>query len=197
MLGVRSPAIDRQRGADLAVPRRNREIDAALRHQSPSRSAAQHESDRREKRHHMTILDKLRADHRESVALLATIMAAGDEQQRNILFDQFVQEFVAQTRAEEKEFYEVLRSYDDSRYLSLYAEQARELAISLANNLAEDQHKATELWTAQCQVLKTMLEQHIREEEDVIFRLAKEIFDNGTLRRMGSQFSEEKKKHLR
>src|SRR5512132_2340760 len=94
---------------------RYREIDAALRHRSPSRSAAQHESDRREKRHHMTILDKLRADHRESVALLATIMAAGDEQQRNILFDQFVQEFVAQTKAEEKEFYEILRTYEDSR----------------------------------------------------------------------------------
>lgn len=145
----------------------------------------------------MTILEKLRADHRESVALLATIMAAGDEQQRNILFKQFVQEFVAQTKAEEKEFYEILRTYEDSRYISLYAEQARELAISLANNLADNQHKGTEMWTAQCQVLKTMLEQHIREEEDVMFPLAKEIFDNGTLRRMGSEFSEKKKRYLR
>src|SRR5512132_118377 len=64
---------------------------------------------------------------------------------------------------------------------------------ALANNLAVDQHKETELWTAQCQVLKTMLKQHIREEEDAIFPLAKEIFDNATPRRMGSEFSDEKK----
>jgi hemerythrin superfamily protein len=145
----------------------------------------------------MTILEKLRSDHRESVTLLATIMAASDEQERNILFKQFLHEFLAHTKAEEKEFYGILRTYEDSRYISLYAEQVHQLAVSLANNLSVDQHKETELWTARCQVLKTMLEQHIREEEEAIFPLAKEIFDNGTLRRMGSEFSEEKKKHLR
>jgi hemerythrin-like domain-containing protein len=151
----------------------------------------------RKKRHSMTILEKLRADHGESVALLATIMAAGDEQQRNTLFGQFLREFTAQTKAEKKEFYEILRTYEDSRYISLCAQQARDLALSLANKLAVEQHKATELWTAQCQVLKTMLEQHIREEERAIFPLAKEIFDKGTLRRMGSEFSETKRKYLR
>lgn len=124
-------------------------------------------------------------------------MAAGDEQQRNVLFKQFIDEFISQSKAEEEEFYETLRKYEESRYIALYAQQARELTIFLANNLAAEQHKSTELWTAQCQLLKTMLEQYIREEEESIFPLAKELFDNGTLRRMGSEFSEKKKTYLR
>jgi hemerythrin-like domain-containing protein len=150
-----------------------------------------------EKQKSMTILEKLRSDHRESVSLLATIMAASDEQERNILFKQFLDEFLAHSKAEEKEFYEKLRTYDDYRYISIYAKQVHDLAVSFANDLAVDANKATEQWTAQCQVLKTMLEQHIREEEDAIFRVAKEIFDARALRRMGSEYSETKKKHLR
>jgi hemerythrin superfamily protein len=150
-----------------------------------------------EERHSMTILEKLRADHREVVALLTTILAAGDEQQRNVFFKQFFQEFIAQSKAEDKRLYETLGKYEDARSISLYAQQTRKVAVSLAENLAREEHKASELWTAQCRVLKTMLEQQIREEEDVVFPLAKEIFDDGTLRRMGSEFSEQKRAYLR
>src|SRR5512144_2493949 len=129
----------------------------------------------------MSILDQLRVDHREAVALLATILAAGDAQQRNVLFKQFIQEFIAQTKAEDKNLYEPLGKYEDARSTSLYAQQTRKVAVSLAANLAREEHKVSELWTAQCRVLKTILEQHIREEEDAIFPLAKEIFDGAML----------------
>lgn len=145
----------------------------------------------------MTILEKLRADHREAIALLARILAAGDEQQRSVLFKQFVQEFIAQTKAEDKILYETLGTYEDARSVSLYAQQTRKLAMYLAENLTREEHKASELWTAQCRVLKMMLEQQSREEEDSVFPLAKEIFDEGTLRRMDAEFSQQERAYLR
>jgi hemerythrin-like domain-containing protein len=42
-----------------------------------------------------------------------------------------------------------------------------------------------------------MVEQHVQEEENSIFTTAKAVFDMATLRRMGCEFAEEKKKHLR
>jgi hemerythrin superfamily protein len=145
----------------------------------------------------MTILEKLRSDHQDLLSLLATIMAASVEQERNILFKQFLDEFIAHSRAEESQLYERLRTYVDSRYISLYAKEAHDLAVSLANNLATDPHKATERWTARCQLLKSIAEQHMQEQENSIFRTARAVFDMATLWRMGCEFAEEKKKHLR
>jgi hemerythrin-like domain-containing protein len=145
----------------------------------------------------MTILEKVRSDHQDSLSLLATIMAASDEQERNILFKQFLDEFIAHSNAAESQLYECLRTYEDSRYISLYAKEAHDLAVSFASNLATDPHKATARWTARCHLLKSMVEQHIQEEENSIFAAAKAVFDMATLRRMGCEFAEEKKKHLR
>jgi secreted Zn-dependent insulinase-like peptidase len=62
----------------------------------------------------MTILEKLRSDHQDLLSLLATIMAASAEQERNILFKQFLHEFIAHSRAEESQLYERLHTYEDS-----------------------------------------------------------------------------------
>jgi hypothetical protein len=145
----------------------------------------------------MTILEKLRSDHQESLSLLATIMAASAEEERDILFKQFLDEFIAHSRAAESQLYERLGTYEDSRYISLYAKEAHDLAVSLADDLATDPHKATERWTARCQLLKSIVEQHMQEEENSIFTAAKAVFDIATLRRIGSEFAEEKRKHLR
>ena len=145
----------------------------------------------------MTILEKLRSDHQDLLSLLATIMAASAEQERNILFKQFLDELTAHSRAAKSQLYERLRTYEDSRYISLYAKEAHDLAVSLANSLATDRHKATERWTARCQLLKSIVEQHMQEEENSIFTTARAVFDMAMLRRMGCEFAEEKKRHLR
>lgn len=145
----------------------------------------------------MSILEKLRADHREAVTLLTTIISAVDEKERTILFKQFVQEFVAHNKAEEATLYEKLSRYEDSRFLALHAEEAHRLADALANELAADPRKSSERWPARCQVLKELVEHHARQEEDQIFAAAKATFDPQSLKEMGRVFEEEKKKHLR
>jgi hemerythrin superfamily protein len=62
----------------------------------------------------VTILEKLRSDHQDLLSLLATIMAASAEQERNILFKQFLHEFIAHSRAEESQLYDRLHTYEDS-----------------------------------------------------------------------------------
>ena len=49
-------------------------------------------------------------------------------------------------------------------------------------------------WSARCGVLQELLEHHIEEEEDEMFKTARKLFDAKSLEKMGEEFLAEKAK---
>jgi hemerythrin-like domain-containing protein len=142
----------------------------------------------------MTILDLLRADHRELKAQLGTILEAQGSKERAAHFKQFRTLLTAHSRAEEKVFYRRLKKSDKGKGEALEGTVEHEVADRLVLDLSKNRHLEGDKWTARCTVLKELLEQHIEDEENEMFKTAQTRFDQGTLEKMGQEFKSEKPK---
>jgi hemerythrin superfamily protein len=142
----------------------------------------------------MTILTALKSDHDKAKKLLKTILAAEDEGQRIGMFEQFRMELTAHSRAEEKVLYARLKNTAKGKNEALEGAVEHEIVDHLMDDLASMPDAKSGEWSARCRVLQEMLEHHIEEEEDGVFRTTRDLFDRKTLDKMAGEFVAEKGK---
>jgi hemerythrin-like domain-containing protein len=65
----------------------------------------------------------------------------------------------------------------------------------LVEDLSASRNFEADTWTARCTVLKELLEHHIEEEEDEMFKTARKQFNKQALDEMGKEFKKEKEKY--
>lgn len=144
------------------------------------------------------ILDRLHLDHEEIKDLLEKLCEDNDAGKLAPIFEALRAALLANTGAEEACFYSrLLKEDDDARFFALKAQVEDDLIKILLERLGAGGTKGSDEWLAQCIVLKELFERHVEEEEGEGFEIAREIFDDETLARLGGEFERERQRLLK
>ena len=142
----------------------------------------------------MTLLKALKADHEKANALLDKVLETEDRKERTGLFAQFAEELTAHSRAEEKVLYARLKKIEEGKDEALEGAVEHQVVDRLIEDLKRNSSTQSDEWSARCGVLQELLEHHIEEEEDEMFKTARKLFDAKALEKMGEEFLAEKAK---
>lgn len=141
---------------------------------------------------HDQFFEQLRRDHTEVKSLLTQMVEQGSSQsKRNDLKKQLEKALVPHMRAEETVFYPTLKENRQSRDLALEAIEEHHAAEIIFNEVL-NLRPESEVWVAKCEVLKTLLEHHIQEEEQEIFKISRDLISKENIGKMLTNFAEEK-----
>ncbi|MEQ8697788.1 MAG: hemerythrin domain-containing protein [Bauldia litoralis] len=142
-----------------------------------------------------TILDKIKADHREASALLDEIIETEDPKARSEKFATLRDELKAHNEAEEKVLYARMKTKGgEDEELALEGEEEHDVADKVLAMLETYKRRDTKRWTVRAKVLKELLDHHIEEEEEDVFEHARDLFDAATLQKMGEEFETAKER---
>jgi hemerythrin superfamily protein len=134
------------------------------------------------------IVEMLKQDHQEIRQLLLRLQGLGpDLERRQEVFRGFVDAVVAHAAAEEHALYEelrqdercraeVLEGYEEHHLVDLILQEMRALRV------------VEERWDAKFEVLRELLEHHLREEEDHLFPEVQDRYGRERRLALGARF---------
>jgi iron-sulfur cluster repair protein YtfE (RIC family) len=149
----------------------------------------------------MDAISLLKADHKKVGELLDKVEALSDgaHVSRQRLFEQIAQELTVHAQVEETIFYpavkartkrdtepsdEVLEAYEEHANVKSMLEKLRAL------------DPAEETYNAKLQVLSDLVRHHVKEEETVLFKQARELLDKSELEELGGELAAAKEEML-
>jgi len=136
----------------------------------------------------MNAFTLLKQDHQTVARILEKIDSTTERgvKTREELFTRLKKELDVHTRIEETIFYPALEEEKESRDITLEAFEEDRLIKQLIKEL-ESMSKDDEQWTAKFRVLKENIEHHVEEEEDEIFKKARNVLSEKDLESLGSR----------
>jgi hemerythrin-like domain-containing protein len=139
----------------------------------------------------MDIFAHLKQDHDKVKKIMNQIEETTEraEKTRTELFELFKSSMLSHSKAEEETFYAALKDQDETRDLVLEAIEEHAVVEKLIFELTE-LPVSDETWTAKFSVLKENVEHHIKEEENELFKKARNIFSKGQPQEIEQEFSE-------
>ena len=143
----------------------------------------------------LPIYDLLKRDHESVTELLRRVKAARGDEARDLLAE-LAREVTAHARAEEAVFYGHLLHNERTRARILESLQDHEQIDARLGELALMQPH-DERWSARLDVLSEDLGQHIDEEENQLFPLARQILSDREAVEFGRRFAAERERHIR
>jgi hemerythrin superfamily protein len=143
----------------------------------------------------MNALDLLTDDHQKVKQLFQQAQQIQDNQQKKEMFDKIDMELAIHADIEETIFYPALEEHDAFKEMVQEARQEHEDVEQL---LLEIEDLATEDtdFSSQLAELEETVEHHVAEEEGEMFPKIREIFDEGTLERLGKKLASAKGKQI-
>ena len=142
----------------------------------------------------MHALTLLMEDHK----VLKNLLTEGEESTeravkgRKELLARLTRELEVHEAIEEKILYPALKKHEKAKDIVLEGYQEHHVADLLVKELhATD--VTNEVWGAKMKVLKEAIEHHIEEEEEDMFKKARDIFDRAELDDLGTQMEEMKR----
>ncbi|UTF61096.1 hemerythrin domain-containing protein [Gilvimarinus sp. DA14] len=141
----------------------------------------------------MSIYSYLKQDHEKIKQLLNEIDALGPEEtpERSELFNRLKATVVVHSKAEEKAFYDPLKTAAKTHDEVEHGEQEHQEAEALLEELTDHQ-LAGAAWFQKFQTLKEALEHHIEEEEQEVFADAHEVVERAVAEKMEDNMRQEK-----
>ena len=142
----------------------------------------------------MNPFELLKADHEKVSGIFDKLEKTTERaiKTREELFTQLKEELDIHAHIEETIFYPVLKREAETREITLEGFEEHHVIKTLLKEL-EDVPVESEQWTAKLKVLKENVEHHVEEEEDEMFKSAREAIDQAILDHLGTQMQEEKK----
>ncbi|HZZ66088.1 MAG TPA: hemerythrin domain-containing protein [Candidatus Baltobacteraceae bacterium] len=144
----------------------------------------------------MNALRVLKQDHQKVKTLFGQVEELGDRAnaQRKKLFQQIDKELSAHAEIEERIFYPEFRrrangGEEKDEVLEAYEEHS--LVKTVIGQL-EDLDPKDETYKPKLQVLKELVDHHVKEEERTMFKMAREMFDNEELDELGNRLLQAK-----
>ena len=132
----------------------------------------------------------IKEDHQKIQNTLMQIETSA-QSERPHLFTTLMRELVPHMKAEEKALYPILkdnlRTHDDA----LLAYEEHRVAESLLSEMKQ-MGEMDAAWKAKATVLKTLIDQHIKNEEGRVFENASKAIPEDNLRDIARSFQEEK-----
>ena len=96
---------------------------------------------------------------------------------------------------EEEIFYPALKEHPKTKAIALEGYEEHHVVDTVMGEML-DLDVSDETWTAKFSVMKENLEHHIEEEEDQMFKQARQVFDDGELDDLGTRMEARKKELL-
>jgi hemerythrin-like domain-containing protein len=106
-------------------------------------------------------------------------------------FGELRRELEAHESIEEEIFYPALKEHPKAKELVLEAYEEHNV-VDMVMGEIEDVSYDDETWGAKFTVLKENLEHHIQEEEDEMFKQARQVFDEDELDELGDRMAQRK-----
>jgi hemerythrin-like domain-containing protein len=134
-------------------------------------------------------------DHQEVKEILEKLEESSDGavKTREKMFMQLKEEFIPHLKAEEVTLYPALKNQKESRKSALEAIEEHHVAEIVFKEL-DSLSKNDEVWAAKLKVFKELVEHHIEEEEDQIFKMAQETLASDKMSQIMESFQQEKEK---
>ncbi len=139
----------------------------------------------------MNALELLKADHKTVSELFEKVKATEDKAAHKQLFEKINQELETHAHIEETIFYPTIIENEEIKDIVLEGiEEHKQVKTLLCEipNLSDDSEK----FEAKLKVLMEDVEHHVEEEEEEMFPLVEDAFDEDQLEELGEQMEEEK-----
>jgi len=142
----------------------------------------------------MNAIELLKADHEKVSGIFEKLEDTTEraEKTREELFTKLKQELDLHAHIEETIFYPVLKKADETRDITMEGIQEHHVVKVLLREL-DAMGVGSETWTAKLKVLKENVEHHVEEEEEDMFKSAREVLGNERLEELGALMEQEKK----
>src|SRR4028118_1320438 len=141
----------------------------------------------------MDAITLLKTDHEKVSGIFEKLEETTEsaEKTREELFTQLKQELDVHSHIEETIFYPVLKKSEETRDITMEGIQEHHVVKLLLREL-DAMGVGTETWTAKLKVLKENVEHHVEEEEDDMFKSAREVLSKEQLEELGALMEREK-----
>jgi hypothetical protein len=142
----------------------------------------------------MNAFTLLKEDHRKVSGIFEKLEETTEraEKTRTELFAQLQQELEIHAHIEETIFYPELKREAETREITLEGiEEHKDMKAALREAAATP--VTDELFAVRLKVLKELVEHHVEEEEDEMFKSAREVFPAERISELGALMAEEKK----
>jgi hemerythrin-like domain-containing protein len=137
----------------------------------------------------MLIYEALKKDHQVLRTLLNELVSLeeNDQKRHSQLVQEIHDELIPHARAEESVFYNSLRAIDQAKDIVMHSFQEHMEAEALLRTL-QGKDKVDADWKATAVKLRDAIENHIQEEEDRVFNVARQLFTQDEARMMAEAF---------
>jgi hypothetical protein len=141
----------------------------------------------------MDAITLLKADHEKVSGIFEKLEETTEraEKTREELFMKLKQELDLHAHIEETIFYPVLKKSEETREITMEGIQEHHVVKVLLREL-DAMAVTSETWTAKLKVLKENVEHHVEEEEDDMFKSAREVLSKEQLEELGALMEQEK-----
>jgi len=144
---------------------------------------------------HEDFFNMIRKDHQELKEMFSQLEKMPDSEyaRREETFNKLKMELVPHMRGEEKAFYPVLRQNQQSKMDVMEAMEEHHIAEVSMMEL-DRMSKQEEFWAPKLMVFKELINHHIKEEEDKVFKDAEKVISHDQMQEIIRGFQEEKEK---
>lgn len=135
----------------------------------------------------------LKKDHVEQKEILGQLTETKEAKKREELFKKLKEELVPHIKAEESTFYPPLLAKKEAREIALEGLEEHHVSELIQKEL-EMMPKGEEQWGAKMSVFKELVEHHIKDEENKVFKSAEKALDSDEFKAIMKKFDQEKQK---
>jgi hemerythrin-like domain-containing protein len=138
----------------------------------------------------MDAISLLEEDHRKMKKLLSELESTTERgvKTREELFATVKDELTVHEMIEEEIFYPALKEHPKTRDITLEAYEEHHVVDMVVAEI-EGVPYDDETWGAKCKVMKENIQHHIEEEENEMFKQARQVFDEDELEALGEQMT--------
>jgi hemerythrin-like domain-containing protein len=136
----------------------------------------------------MDAISLLEEDHRKMKKLLSELESTTERgvKTREDLFATVKDELTVHETIEEEIFYPALKEHPKTKEIALEAYEEHHV-VDMVMAEIEDVPHDDETWGAKFKVMKENIEHHIEEEENEMFKQARQVFEEDELEALGEQ----------
>jgi hemerythrin-like domain-containing protein len=145
----------------------------------------------------MDAITLLKDDHQKMKKLLTELESTTEQgvKTREQLFTKVKEELTVHETIEEEIFYPALKGHPKTKEITLEAYEEHgvvDMVMAEIEGLSYDDEK----WGAKFKVMKENIEHHIEEEENEMFKQARDVFETQELKALGEQMMARKEQLL-
>jgi hemerythrin superfamily protein len=137
-----------------------------------------------------TIYELLKEDHKNVKKLFKEIL--DEEQFKKNIFSQIKEELTVHMEGEEKLFYPKLENDDETHQMVLEAYEEHDAGKQVIKDLDKSANLDEDRKLAKIKVLSDMIDHHIEEEENELFKGARKVLSKDDEMDIGRRFEEKK-----